>query len=266
MDDSISPEALCQASGRFPPPLLLDLRRQASDRILPGAVHRTTEAIEEWARDLEIGRPIVVYDDAGGETGRNIAALLRGRGFIAADLTGGFAGWVGQDLPTQPAQSLQPTLWVTRERPKIDRIACPWLIRRFVDPDARFLYVPADQVLAVAASTGAVPYDIPNVEFSHRGERCSFDAFIERYRLDDPALGEVALIVRGADTSRLDLAPASPGLFAISLGLSALFEDDHRMLRHGLVVYDALYAWCRSLRGETHNWPPVTTAPAGAAR
>ena len=151
--------------------------------------------------------------------------------------------------------------WVTRERPKIDRIACPWLLLRFIDPSAEFLYVPAAQVLAVAESTGATPYDIPGVEMSHVGELCSFDAFLARYRpaddrLADPALAQLATIVRGADTSRLDLAPQSAGLYAISLGLSQVFADDHEMLRQGLVMYDALYAWCRSLTGETHNWPP----------
>lgn len=146
--------------------------------------------------------------------------------------------------------------WVTRERPKIDRIACPWLITRFIDQDAEFLYVPSDRVLGTAKETGAVPYDIPGVKFSHVGEECSFDAFLAQYRLDDPALRRLATIVRGADTSRLDLTPQSAGLFAISLGLGAVFEDDHEMLRHGMVIYDALYAWCRDLQGATHNWPP----------
>ena len=147
--------------------------------------------------------------------------------------------------------------WVTRERPKIDRIACPWLILRFIDAEAEFLYVPANKVLAVADNEGATPYDIPDVEFSHVGELCSFDAFLAKYALDNPALRQLAVIVRGADTSRLDLAPQSAGLFAISLGLSALYSDDHEMLRHGLVVYDALYAWCQSCQGETHSWPPA---------
>ena len=147
--------------------------------------------------------------------------------------------------------------WITRERPKIDRIACPWLIQRFIDPQAEFLYVPASQVLAQAAATGATPYDIPGVEMSHVGERCSFDAFIAKYRLDDPALARLATIVRGADTARLDLAPQSAGLYAISLGLSRLMADDHALLRHGLVMYDALYAWCREGQGETHHWPPA---------
>ena len=146
--------------------------------------------------------------------------------------------------------------WITRERPKIDRIACPWLILRFIDHDAEFLYVPAAQVLATAASTGATPYDIPGVEMTHVGELCSFDAFLGKYRLGDPALHDLARIVRGADTSRLDLTPQSAGLYAISLGLSRMHADDHEMLRHGLMMYDALYAWCLEGRGETHNWPP----------
>ena len=135
--------------------------------------------------------------------------------------------------------------WITRERPKIDRIACPWLIARFIDEKPEFLYVPADQVLKVAAETGAVPYDIPGVEMTHDGERCSFDAFIRKHELKDAALDQLATIVRGADTSRLDLTPQSAGLYAISLGLSQLYADDHEMLKHGLVMYDALYAWCR---------------------
>ena len=145
--------------------------------------------------------------------------------------------------------------WITRERPKIDRIACPWLIKRFIDDDAEFLYVPADEVLPVAKRTGAVPYDVKGVELSHVGELCSFDAFLKKYGLDDPALHRLAKIVRGADTSRHDLTPQCGGLFAISVGLSANFSDDHEMLRHGMVMYDALYRWCRDLQSETHNWP-----------
>lgn len=146
--------------------------------------------------------------------------------------------------------------WVTRERPKIDRIACPWLIRRFIDPDAEFLFVPLGEVLSVARSAGAIPYDVPDVELSHVGELCSFDAFLRKYALDDPALADLARIVRGADTARPDLAPQSAGLLAISLGLSQLFEDDHEMLRHGMVVYDALHAWCKHAKGERHTWNP----------
>ena len=141
--------------------------------------------------------------------------------------------------------------WITRERPKIDRIACPWLIARFIDKEPEFLYVPANQVLKIAAESGAIPYDIPGVEMTHDGELCSFDAFIRKHALNDPALDQLAVIVRGADTSRLDLTPESAGLHAISLGLSSNFADDHEMLRHGLVMYDALYAWCKSRQTQT---------------
>ena len=147
--------------------------------------------------------------------------------------------------------------WVTRERPKIDRIACPWLIARFIDREPEFIYVPPAEVLRVALERDAVPYDIPGVEMSHEGERCSFDAFLQKYRLDDPALQQLALIVRGADTSRLDLTPQSAGLYALSLGLSKNFADDHQMLAHGMVMYDALYSWCVSCQQETHRWPPA---------
>ena len=143
--------------------------------------------------------------------------------------------------------------WVTRERPKIDRIACPWLIARFIDKQPEFLYVPADKVLSVAQETGAVPYDIPGVEMSHVGKLCSFDAFLKKYRLDDPALEQLAVIVRGADTARPDLAPQAPGLLAVSLGLSQMFKDDHEMLKVGMVLYDALYVWCRSCQNEAHG-------------
>lgn len=147
--------------------------------------------------------------------------------------------------------------WITREHPKIDRIACPWLIARFIDAAPQFLYVPASEVLEVAAQTGAVPYDIPGVEYGHDGELCSFDAFLIKHHLDEPGLQQLALIVRGADTARPDLAPEAAGLLAISLGLSRCFSDDHEMLRHGMVIYDALYAWCREGRAETHNRPPA---------
>ncbi len=147
--------------------------------------------------------------------------------------------------------------WVTRERPKIDRIACPWLIAKFIDKEPEFLYVPSADVLNVAEQTGAIPYDIPNVEFSHVGDLCSFDAFLKKYELTEPALQQLAAIVRGADTSKLDLTPQSAGLYAISLGLSKSYSDDHEMLKHGIVMYDALYAWCKDCQKETHNWPPA---------
>ena len=154
--------------------------------------------------------------------------------------------------------------WVTRERPKIDRIACPWLIARFIDREPEFLFVPAGAVLATARDRTAIPYDVPEVELTHVGERCSFDAFLCKYGLDDPALAELAVIVRGADTARLELAPQAAGLLAISLGLSYNHRDDHEMLRHGLVLYDALYAWCRHARGETHTWNPAAMGAYGA--
>ncbi|HXM83061.1 MAG TPA: chromate resistance protein ChrB domain-containing protein [Burkholderiales bacterium] len=148
--------------------------------------------------------------------------------------------------------------WVTRERPKIDRIACPWLIRRFIDPDAEFLYVPTSDVKRIASERNAEPYDIPDVEFSHVGEQCSFDAFLNFFHLKkDPALQELAIIVRGADTNRLDLAPQAPGLAAISVGLSRIYKNDHEMLEHGMVVYDALYAWCKEGKAEVHTWNPA---------
>jgi hypothetical protein len=146
--------------------------------------------------------------------------------------------------------------WITRERPKIDRVACPWLVARFVDPQAEFFFAPAHEVAARAVQLDALPFDVEGVELSHVGPRCSFDAFLEKYGLDDPALGDLATIVRGADTARLDLAPECAGLLAVSLGLSRLFADDHEQLRHGFVVYDALYAWLREARTETHTWNP----------
>jgi hypothetical protein len=149
--------------------------------------------------------------------------------------------------------------WVTRERPKIDRIACPWLIARFIDNEPEFLYVPASQVLETAAKTGAVPYDVPGVEMGHVGERCSFDAFLAKHALTDPALQQLAAIVRGADTSRLDLTPQSAGLYALSQGLAQVYADDHEMLGHGMVMYDALYAWCRSCHAEPPRRSPPTT-------
>jgi hypothetical protein len=150
--------------------------------------------------------------------------------------------------------------WITRERPKIDRIACPWLITRFIDPKAEFLYVPMDEVFQIANQTGAIPYDIPGAELSHVGELCSFDTFLQKYGLTDPALQTLAVIVRGADTDRLELAPQAAGLLAISLGLSHNFQDYHEMLDHGLVIYDALFSWCKCFQTERHSWNPSNYA------
>lgn len=153
--------------------------------------------------------------------------------------------------------------WVTRERPVIDRIACPWLIARFIDEDAEFLFAPPDQVMKVAAETGATPYDIPDVEFTHMGDNCSFDAFVSKYGLDrDRAIVALATIIRGADTGRHDLTPQSAGLLAISMGLRDVTPDDHEVLRHGFVIYDALYAWASRRQAEAHNWPPAMTPNA----
>ncbi|PYO33897.1 MAG: chromate resistance protein [Gemmatimonadetes bacterium] len=150
--------------------------------------------------------------------------------------------------------------WITRERPKIDRVACPWLIARFIDRDAEFVFAPPSEVKRLAAETGAIPFDVEGVELSHDGPLCSFDALLAKYQLDDPSLQELAVIIRGADTARLDLAPQAAGLLAISLGLSHNFRDDHEQLRHGFVIYDALYAWSRHVRGETHTWNPQRAA------
>lgn len=149
--------------------------------------------------------------------------------------------------------------WVTRERPKIDRVACPWLIRNFIDPDAEFLFVPPTEVPRAAEDFGAIPYDVDGVELSHVGPLCSFDAFLLKYRLEDPRLADLATMVRGADTAQLDLAPECAGLLAISLGLSQLYADDQEQLRHGFVIYDALYAWLTRARGEVHTWNPQSS-------
>ena len=146
--------------------------------------------------------------------------------------------------------------WITRERPKIDRVACPWLVARFIDETPEFIFAPAGDVRRLAGELKAIPFDIEGVELSHDGPLCSFDALLKKYELTDPALAELAVIVRGADTARLDLAPQAAGLLAISLGLSHNFTDDHEQLRHGFVVYDALYAWCRDVRNETQTWNP----------
>jgi hypothetical protein len=212
------------------------------------------------AKGLPIGRPVAVYCVDGHEVSQGVAAALLAAGIDAVVIDGGIAGWIEQRLPTRRNIGTTPGKWVTREHPKIDRIACPWLIRRFIDPNAEFIYVPTSRVLAVAMETGAMPYDIDGVEFSHEGERCSFDTFLRIYDIRAPALDYLATIVRGADTSRHDLAPQCSGLFSISLGLSANFPNDHEMLKHGMVVYDALYTWCQSLQAETHNWPAKAIA------
>jgi len=223
------------------PPLVIDVRKQpafiASREMIAGAVRRDPEQIPHWARSLPAPTDVVVYCVHGHEVSQSAASELS-----RAGVEEGWKAAAGA-LDHKPAGAA--TRWVTRERPKIDRIACPWLVSRFVDAGAEFVYVPAKEVQDVARACDAVPYDIADVHFGHRGDRCSFDAFIAHYRLSDPALGRLAAIVRAADTSRLDLAPQASGLAAISQGLSRNFADDHEMLRHGMVMYDALYTWCR---------------------
>ncbi|MGH6946995.1 MAG: chromate resistance protein ChrB domain-containing protein [Kiloniellales bacterium] len=274
MDDPavfISVKDLKHLHGGPNAPLLLDLRRepafQESPAVIAGCLRRRPDRIESWADALPPNRALVVYCVHGQEVSQGAAATLRQRGRETRYLEGGIAAWLEAGGPTADraeiaALPVQGSLWVTRGRPKIDRIACPWLLLRFVDPAARFLYVPTAKVFGVAEERGAVAYDIPGADFAHVGERCSFDAFVERYDLRDPALIQLAEIVRGADTQRLDLTAQSAGLFSISLGLSAIVADDHEMLDKGLLLYDALYAWCRDCREESHAWPPAM--PAGA--
>jgi len=246
-------------------PLVLDVRRsKAFDQdaaTIPGALRALPDTICAWIPLLAKTRPIVAFCVHGHEVSRGAARTLVGAGFDACFLEGGFAGWREAKLPVLaqqpdlgvPATIGAPSRWVTRERPKIDRVACPWLVRRFVDPSAEFLYVPSAQVLDAATREHAIPYDIPGVRFTHRGDACSFDAFIADFGLTDAGLAELATIVRAADTGRLDHSPQAPGLAAMSLGLSALYPDDLEMLGHGMRMYDALYAWIKSARGEVHN-------------
>jgi len=231
----------------------------ASDQMLSGALRRDPEKVETWAKTLPAASSVVVYCVHGHEVSQRTAAALKEVGLNAGYLEGGLEeGWKSLGAPLDRKPTNSSTRWVTRERPKIDRIACPWLIARFVDPEAEFLYVPAKHVLSAAKEKDAVPYDVADVYFTHDGDRCSFDAFLKHYRLADPALAELALIVRGADTARLDLAPQAPGLAALSLGLSRNFADDHEMLKHGMVMYDALYRWCKEGKQEVHTWNPDT--------
>jgi hypothetical protein len=144
--------------------------------------------------------------------------------------------------------------WITRERPKIDRVACPWLVTRFIDKEAEFIFVPTDQVIQKAKELEAIPYDIAGVEYTHEGDKCTFDYFLKKHSLQDEALHRLALIVRAADTDNYELAPQASGLFAISAGLSYNIQDDHEMLKHGIIIYDALYSWCKYVSNETHGW------------
>jgi rhodanese-related sulfurtransferase len=252
---AISAASLRQSLASARPPLVIDVRKAptflGAPDLIKGALRRDPLRAVEWGRSLPRDADVVVYCVHGHEVSQNAATALG-----AKYLEGGLEAWraAGGELFGKPKGA--SSRWVTRERPKIDRIACPWLVKRFIDPDAEFLYVPTPDVKTVASEREAVPYDIPGVEFTHEGELCSFDAFIARYRLRDPALVELALIVRGADTNRPDLAPQSAGLVAISLGLSLKFKNDHEMLEAGMTMYDALYRWCKEGKSEIHTWKP----------
>jgi rhodanese-related sulfurtransferase len=257
----ISPEELYALMQGFPGPQRLDVRREpafaAGSHSLPGALRRDHEAVAAWAGTLDPHRLVVAACVHGHAVSAGVAAALAARGIAARYLEGGIEGWASLGLPTAPKPET-PSLWVTRARPKVDRIACPWFIRRFMDADARFLFVATADVARVAAETGGTAFDTPDAPYTHDGALCSFDAFVARHRPDDAALARLALIVRGADTDAHALHPAAAGLFAASLGLSALFTDDHAQLRAALPLYDALYSWCRDLQREAHQW----TVPA----
>lgn len=248
--NTISVADLKRAHGAPTRPLILDVRKgpafRDSGETIAGALRRDPEGVAQWADALPRGAQIVAYCVHGHEVSRLMAKALSERGIRARYLEGGLAQWKAENGPMDVKPAGANTRWVTRERPKIDRIACPWLVSRFVDRDAEFLYVPPKEVRDVAKANEAVPYDVPDVYFTHDGPLCSFDAFVKHYGLGaDPALQRLALIVRGADTAKLELAPQAPGLAAVSLGLSRIFLNDHEMLRHGMVLYDALYAWCQ---------------------
>lgn len=263
MKASITASELKSALAGAQPPLVVDIRRtpafhSASD-MAAGALRRDPAAVTTWAKSLPRASSVITYCVHGHEVSQGAAEALRDLGIAARYLEGGLEeGWkaAGGELIAKPKEA--STRWITRERPKIDRIACPWLIARFVDPEAEFLYVPPKEVLRAAKEKEAIPYDVPDVHFSHDGELCSFDTFLKTYRLGgDPALAQLAVIVRGADTARPELAPQAAGLLAVSLGLSRNFKDDHEMLKHGMVIYDALYTWCKEGQEVTHTWNPA---------
>ena len=253
---AISTASLRQSLASDRPPLVIDVRKNERFREAPdlirGALRRDPLRVAEWAKSLPAAASVVVYCVHGHEVSQGAAKALG-----AKFLEGGIEAWraSGGELFGKPKGA--SSRWVTRERPKIDRIACPWLVRRFVDPEAEFLYVPTPEVKHTAEERGAVPYDIPEVEFSHDGELCSFDAFLKIFHLHEPALDELAVIVRGADTGRPELAPQAAGLLAISLGLSLNHQNDFEMLEHGMILYDALYAWCKRGKDEVHTWNPA---------
>lgn len=267
---AISVDMLARDVGTGRAPLMIDVRTndafKSDPSLIPGSIQRDASNVDSWAQDVS-GEKVVCICRQGHELSQGAAAHLRQVGVDATHLAGGFETWsnAGQlltrteHIPQRNAQG--QTVWVTRERPKIDRIACPWLIRRFIDPNAVILFVAAPEVPAVAKQFSATPCDIDGILWSHRGETCTFDTMLTEFGLQSAALSRLAAIVRGADTARLDLAPQASGLLAISLGLSQLIDDDLEQLEAGLLIYDALYLWCRDAVAETHNWPVAGDKP-----
>ncbi|MBI5262229.1 MAG: chromate resistance protein [Bradyrhizobium sp.] len=261
---TISSDKLARLIGTANAPALIDVRTDedfaADRRLIPGALRRDHARVPEWGGDFATRSAIVVCL-RGEKLAQGTAAWLRHMGVNAETLEGGFEAWRAAKLPLLDTTKLPPrdaqgrTVWVTRSRPKIDRIACPWLIRRFVDPNAVFLFVAPSEVVGVSERFGAVPFDIENVFWSHRGALCTFDVMVEEFGLATPALLRLATMVRGADTAQLDLSPEAPGLLAASLGLSRMYDDDLEQLEAGMMLYDAFYRWCRDATTETHNWP-----------
>ena len=272
--NTISIEKLARLIGTPACPVLLDVRPftdlQAAPYLIPGSKPRSWESVAEWGAALR-GRSVVVICSHGGPLSHGVAAWLRSDGIAAEILEGGTSDWASAERPMVPIDKLRNrdaqgrTVWVTRSRPKVDRIACPWLIRRFVDPDAVFLFVPPSEVAAVAARFDGEAFDIddPGVFWSHRGELCTFDVMVEELGLATEPLLRLATLVRGADTARPDLAPEAAGLLAASLGLSRIYADDLEQLDAGMLLYDAFYRWCRDATEEGHNWP--TNKPKGQA-
>ncbi|MFO1147830.1 MAG: sulfurtransferase/chromate resistance protein [Alsobacter sp.] len=262
---SIAIDKLARLVGTPACPAIVDVRTEedhaADPFLVPGSARRSHATVADWADDYA-GRAVVVVCRQGLKLSHGVAAWLRHAGAASAEsLEGGAEAWARSGQPRVPVAKLPPrdaqgrTVWVTRERPKIDRIACPWLIRRFVDPGAVFLFVKPSEVAGVASRFDATPFDVEDVAWSHRGENCTFDVMVEELGLATPALSHLATIVRAADTGRLDLAPQAAGLLAASLGLSRLHGDDLRQLDAGMTLYDAFYRWCRDATGETHGWP-----------
>lgn len=264
---SITAPQLSRLIGTPSAPAVLDVCLEESfkrdPRLIPSSYRVQLDRLEDSSRRF-IGRKVVVLCQDGQAVSHGIAAKLRARGVAAETLEGGKAAWVAAGELTLPADKIpgasngDVSLWVTRHRPKIDRIACPWLIRRFVDPRAEFLFVPPANVLGVADKFGAHPFDVENVFWSHRGELCTFDVMLEELTLKSDALMRVAEVVRGADTNRHELAPQASGLLALSLGLSRMFRDDLEQLEAGMLLYDALYRWARDAVDEGHDWPSAT--------